>query len=272
MANLEYYQSWSEEEHGSHLGTWDRHSPSRIVRLLDEFNEWHLFRTLVGQPNCHTFSDVGCATGHVYPYLQKVWPSLEYKGFDISKSAIQHAQELYPKADFQWFDGQVKSSPEVESDIVFCRDVVHHQTNPVEMLHDLYETTKKHLILRMRTKEVGETIFDPERSCQYAYGHWVPFIIFNTSELVDLLGSMDPKPARIIVRIHPTVLGGVYRRFVPKEMYYPETGTAETALLVEKGTVGGNTETEVSIEVCPETKYSAPWVRPLKGLAHRMGL
>jgi SAM-dependent methyltransferase len=274
MQESEFHQAWSQEPHDTHLGTWDKYSASKIVKLLDEFNEWHMFRTLVGQPDLHTFSDVGCATGHSCRFIQKVWPALEYKGFDISVGAIEHAKKLYPnpKTSFQLFDGTVSSQPAIKSDIVLCRDVIHHQPNPLDMLKDLYDAAGKYLILRMRTKEVGETVYDVELSCQYSYGHWVPFIVFNTSELVDIISSMDPKPSKITVQKQPLILGGVNNRYVVKELYYPETGTAETAFLVDKTPLEEGKTTEVTIETVPETKYSAWWIKPAKNFAHRLGL
>ena len=217
---------------------------------------------------------MGCATGRFRRFFGKIWPSLQYKGFDISEAAIGYAKRLYPNGEFQVFGGSVKSSPEIKSDIVFCRDVVHHQTNPSEFLSDLHDATGSYLILRVRTREVGTTVFDIGQSCQYAYGHWVPYIVFNTSELIDLIRSFKPSPSKITLWRHPVVLGGQDSRCLPKELYYPETGTAETALLIEKGVGGRSGDTVVTLETRPEvpTEGRAHWARWLRGLARRWGL
>ena len=263
-----------EREHAGHFAGWDRYSTTRLVRLCDQFNDCQLFRTIVGIQNCRALSDVGCATGRFRRFFRNIWPSLEYKGFDISEAAIGYARSLYPNGDFRVFDGDVKSSPEIESDIVFCRDVVHHQTNPCEFLSNLHDATRSYLILRVRTREVGTTVFDINQSCQYTYGHWVPYIVFNTPELIDLIRSFKPSPARITLWRHPVILGGQNSRCLPKELYYQETGTAETALLIEKGVEGRNGDTVVTLGTRPEvrTQDRARWARWLRRLARRWGL
>ena len=241
------------------------------MRLCNRFNECLLLRTIVGSPSLGTFSDVGCATGRFYRYVLKVWPSLQYKGFDISEVAIEQATRLYPGGNFTVFDGSLKSAPEIQSDVVFCRDVAHHQENPTQFLSDLYDVTGKYLVLRVRTREVGSTVFDVSQSCQYTYGRWVPYIVFNTQELVELLQSFTPTPAGITLWRHPSVLGGQNSRFLPKELYYPETGTAETAVLLEKRAEAGQDDTQVTVETRPEARGGSRLPRWLRRLASRWG-
>jgi len=267
-------EAWKQNEHAGHFGTWDRLSTARLVKICDQFNECQLFRTLVGVQNCISVSDVGCATGRFFRFFRNVWPGLEYKGFDISEAAIEHARTLYPKGHFTVFDGNVTSPPDIQSDIVFCRDVVIHQPNPIEFISDLYDATKRYLILRLRTRDVGATVFDVTQSCQYVYGYWVPYIVFNTSELIDLLTSFKPSPVKITLWRHPEILGGHNSRFVPKELYYPETGTAESSLLIEKGDGEANINTVVNVETRPEARgQDLPiWVRGMKKVARRLGI
>ena len=42
--------------------------------------------------------------------------------------------------------------------------------------------------------------------------------------------------SEIVIYRHHMVLGGQYNRFVPKELYYPDTGTAESAVGILKRT------------------------------------
>jgi hypothetical protein len=162
------------------------------------------------------------------------------------------ARRLYPAARFHVVQDPIRSMPDSPAELVFARDVVMHAMNPREFLGELYEITIHHLVLRLRTKEKGETIYDPVQSCLYAYGNWVPYIVFNTAELISLLGSCKPRPSRILVRRNPVVLGGYNGRFLPKEFYYPETGTAETALLIDKGARGNTGNPVIDIETSPE--------------------
>ena len=269
------YDAWLQAEHVNRFSTWDSYSTSRLVKLCDQFNECQFFRTLVGDESCRTLSDIGCATGRCYRFFHKLWPSLEYKGYDISEGAIERARKLYPDGDFKVIDGSFKTLPEVQADIVFCRDVVLHQVDPCQFLSDLYEVANRYLILRLRTREVGATVFDISRSCQYNYGSWVPYLVFNTSELIDLIKTFEPTPTAITIRRHPVVLGGYHSRFLPKELYYPETDSAETALIIEKGSNAvGNKDTVVTIETRPESRgrERAQWVQLLRRLAGAAGI
>jgi len=269
-----YREAWKESKHASGFGTWDKLSTGRLVRVCDQFNEIQLFRTLADNRDCRSISDIGCATGRFFRFFQKVRPDLEYKGFDISETAIEYARNLYPRGDFTVFNGSLTEEPRIQSDIVFCRDVVIHQAEPREFLSDLYDVTKRYLILRLRTRETGDTVFDIPQSCQYVYGHWVPYMVFNTAELIDLIRSFSPTPSKITLWRWPDVLGGQNNRFVPKEMYYPETGTAETALIIEKGTGGGGNDTVVNIETHHETRGNTitSWATELRRVARRLGI
>ncbi|MDA1128320.1 MAG: class I SAM-dependent methyltransferase [Chloroflexi bacterium] len=264
--------AWKKDEHARYFGTWDHLSTATLVKICDQFNECQLFRTLADSKPSGSLSDVGCATGRFFRYFKKIAPGLEYKGFDISEAAIQYAKGLYPAGNFTRFDGDVKSTPDIRSDIVFCRDVVIHQENPSEFLSDLYDATKSYLILRVRTRETGSTVFDTAQSCQYVYGQWVPYMVYNTAELIDLIRSFEPSPAKITLWRFPLVLGGENGRFVPKELYYPETGTAESALLIEKRADGAAGETVVNIETHPETRGNElpGWARALRQVARRL--
>ena len=246
-----FYKAWQEEEHVDHFGAWDRYSVSTLIRICSRFNDCQLFEELPDDAY-QTLSDVGCANGRFYRYFSGIRPKLEYKGFDLSRVAIERAKALNPKGDFNEFNGDPSSDSRLPSDIVFCRDVVHHQTNPKEFLSSLYNAADKYLILRVRTRDVGPTEFDPTASCQYAYGQWVPYIVFNTQELIDLFRSFDPAPVSIKIRQHPVVLGGWAGRYLPKELYQPEIRTAESGVIIEKGPTLGSSEPSVVIETQPE--------------------
>ena len=192
----------------------------------------------------------------------------------MSPGAIETARRVHLEGDFRVLEGDLISAPGITADILFCRDVVHHQDDPFGFLSSLYDAAGKYLVLRIRTREVGPTVLDASQSCQRVYGHWVPYIVINTSELVDLTQAFQPPPTRVVMRKRPTILGGHNNRFLPKELYYPETETAETAILIQKGTGQQDTDTVVTINTCPETRgsdrpYLTQWLRRI---ALRWGL
>ena len=260
------------EEHAESFGAWDHFSTSKLVRICDQFNECQSLRDLAERQDCQTLSDIGCATGSYYRYIRNIWPNVQYKGFDISEAAINRVRNRHPEGDFQVSNGRLSSVEHAKSDVVFCRDVVHHQEDPKAFLEDLYQITGKYLVLRIRTREEGETVFDYTQSCQYTYGRWVPYIVFQTGELIDLFRSFDPAPVKIDVIRHPLILGGQLNRYLPKELYYPETGTAESAIVIEKGDGQTGSEMAVSIEARPETIRRGKLAPLARKLANRLGL
>jgi len=233
-----------------------------------------MFMTLAEDKDCQSISDVGCAAGGFYRFFCKYGPHLQYRGFDLSPVAIEAAKDRFSNGDFRLFDGDLKSNPEIRSDIVFCRDVVHHQPDPFEFLSNLYDLADKYLLLRIRTREEGATVADPELSCQYTYGQWVPFIVMNTLELLDFCQSLTPPPSAITLRQHPTVLGGQTGRFLPKELYYEQTRSAQTAMLIQKGDAGSNADPAIDVQISPElnSRTTPLWARGLRMLARKWGL
>ena len=215
---------------------------------------------------------MGCATGRFYRFFRKTCPSLAYRGFDISQVAIDFAQNRYADAEFKVFDGDPRSQEDIKADVVFCRDVVHHQPDPKSFLSGLYDVTGKYLILRVRTREAGTTVSDIEQSCQYTYGHWVPYIVFNTSELTDLISSFTPAPVSIRVIRHPLILGGQQERYLPKDLYYPETGTSETTLLIDKSSSGTAGSVSVTVETRPELSRRRWLGKVSRTIARKVGI
>jgi hypothetical protein len=114
-------------------------------------------------------------------------------------------------------------------EIVYAKDVVHHQTSPFEFVAQLLQVSSEALIMRVRTRDFGQTVADPELSCQYHYHGWMPYIVVNIDELVDYVTHKVPGCEMVVYRSH-VILGGRENRFLPKECYLPETGTAETAV------------------------------------------
>ena len=213
-----------------------------MIRNLESFNDIRLLSQILDDSQRKNFLEVGCATGELYRYLQLRHPQLDYRGLDISRAAVARAQEKYPAARFHVSDPGLSLEENLRSlglperpEVVYAKDVVHHQERPFDFLSQLVEISSESLILRTRTRDEGATVTDPESSCQFQYGGWVPYIVFNVPELVDLLRERCPEAEIVLLRNH-MVLGGKENRFLPKECYLPKTGTAETAVGLFKRT------------------------------------
>lgn len=212
------------------------------MRDYEVFNDVQLLNErLHAAGGLGTVLEVGCATGEFFRYLSLKWPKITYVGTDISRPAIERALDKYPHGNFVVSEADdtgdlvnlvgLKHRP----DVLYCKDVVLHQTDPFGFIRGLLGITTQSLIMRLRTRDLGATVLDPDSSCQYHYDGWMPYIVINTDELIDAIRAASPG-AELIVRKHHVVLGGLHSRNLPKDCYLSETGTAETAVEVFLGT------------------------------------
>ena len=231
-----WHADWQSGDHARLFDSRHVLDGKNLIRNYESFNDVWLLNEHLDRSRRVSLLEVGCATGEFYRYLRIKYPQVDYYGIDISRAAIVRAREKYPRAQFFLNDPNLRlvdtlkqlGIPE-DPDIVYVKDVVHHQTNPWEFVTQLLEATSETLIMRVRTREVGPTVTDPELSCQYHYDGWMPYIVMNLQELIDHITSQRQKCELVVHRNH-VILGGRENRFLPKECYLPETGTAETAV------------------------------------------
>jgi len=263
-----FYDAWNAEAHIRLFDLWSRVPLFVLKDRYRRFNEVQLLNAVAdGLTLPFTLLEVGCATGEFYRYFTVRYPKASYIGCDISEVAISRAQKKYRAARFLRTDTNLDAVADLKPDIVFCRDVILHQTAPFAFLQRLYDLAQHFLILRLRTRDVGTTESDPEKSCQFMYGAWVPYIVLNCGELVGEIIQFVPSPRRVHLSKHYMVLGGQHARFLPKECYYQRTGTAESALLIEKG--DGSSTCAVHEEARPEDLHLRPMARVVAWLARR---
>lgn len=211
--------------------------PDFLMRkCYESFNEVRLLREHMDRISGNEFFEIGCATGELRRYVEKYLPRFSYTGFDISRPAIARARAKYAWARYRLLEGPISTFREIHgaADVVFCRDVVLHQFDPYAFISSLLEIAREALVLRLRTRDVGETVRDAERSCQYHWTrHWVPYIVLNTQEMIDKI-AQDRTVSEIVVSRRYEPLGGHNWRHLPKELFYTETRSAETAVIVLK--------------------------------------
>ena len=268
----DWYQDW---QHPAHAEAFDRraHLDDRnFIRSYECFNDVRLLGERVDRRRPLTLVEVGCATGDLYRYLALQFPQITYYGVDISEGAIDRARRKYPDGRFVVARAGeplhvtlARAGLRAKPDLVYAKDVVHHQAKPFEFLAELLDMASQAVILRLRTRDVGATELDPERSCQYHYGGWMPYIVLNLQELIDHLRAEAPG-SRVVVYRHHMVLGGHNNRFVPKALYLEETGTAETAVGLFKRT---DRPGEVIIQDRPDEAFTATWEYRVKRLVRK---
>ena len=231
-----WYVDWQSEDHGHAFDGRHALNDKNLVRNYESFTDVCLLKERLDPSRRVSLLEVGCATGEFFRYLRIRYPLVDYHGIDISQSAIARACQKYPSERFFASDPNSKVADAVRAlgmrenpAILYTKDVVHHQTNPWEFVSQLLEMTRDALIMRVRTRDVGQTVTDPELACQYHYHGWMPYIVMNLQELIDHIMSQLPRCELVVYRNH-VVLGGRENRFLPRECYPSETGTAETAV------------------------------------------
>ena len=229
-----FYAAWNKEEHKKVYDIWNTMSKSYFKFLFGCFYEnKYLINHLKKNPNL-SLLDVGCASGQLLRYLKLKKVLVDYFGVDISESCIQKAQEIHEKNCFKKITIQnlAKQFDGKNYNIVYSRDTVPHQLEPFKFIKSLIDVAKDTLILRLRTRDLGSTIYDPEYSCQLVSGEeWVPYIVLNYDELIEFFKNLSIIK-KVIANKSYTILGGQNFRFLDKNLYLKKTGTAETTMII----------------------------------------
>ena len=230
------YIGWDSDSHKNEFDFWNKHTDLYFNYLYGSFSEQQYLLEAAKIIDKPEIVDIGSATGTTYRFLRNIIGASNflYKGIDLSSSAIERARSLYPEANFLKSNGE---SPyeilRLRSDIVYSRDTIFHQENPYEFLDQLLEITKRFLIIRVRTRDNGETEFDFSKSCQIHYdSFWMPYIVLNIEELISHI-KKNNNVVKVKINRSYDVLGGHNNRSLPKDLYFKKSGTAETSMMIE---------------------------------------
>ena len=228
------YEGWDSNEHLNEFNTWNTFSKYEFKYRWGSFLE---NKILIEELKLHNDSllEVGCATGTTVKWLKlnKCFNKDNYLGIDLSGPAINKAKFLYPDAHFKKVDTEYLKNLKNKFDYVFTRDTLMHQENPFSFLKELLNSTNKVLILRTRTKDIGKTEFDVDKSCQMHYDNfWMPYIVIALEDILDFLRKFNFIKTVTINRSYG-ILGGDNYRFLPKDLFLKNTGGAETTIHIE---------------------------------------
>jgi len=249
-------EAWQEARHADFFDSRAHYSLERLRRVYENFNEFRLFLEHKKEILGRDFVEIGCATGELYRYLRRYYSEFTYCGFDISEPAIERARQKYPEGRFELCKPDLSDviAANLHPAVVWARDVVHHQPDPFEYLSRLLSISNEVTILRIRTRDKGTTVLDPEQSCQWHYNHWIPYIVLNIDETLDVICKAIPIRKLLVVKRY-VQLGGWHNRFLPRECYYPDTGTAETALYVAR-LENGDRPPEIVVSTREDSSYA----------------
>ena len=228
--------AWDDQEHAVAFDYLSRMPGFFVKEFYESFNECRILNRLQKEIRGRKFFEIGCATGELYRYITRNMSQFQYHGFDISKPGIARAKSKYPRGTFHILSHGFEEIKQKfgKPDVVWCRDVVLHQAKPYDFLNDLIDLSNEVIIVRLRTRDVGETVMDVDVSCQLHWDKfWVPYIVLNTDELIKKI-SENKNVKKIIIGRRYEVLGGHNYRYLPKELYFKDCGTAETAVFIQK--------------------------------------
>lgn len=232
------FNAWKDKEHAK-IFDYLSIFPNFLVKYhYDLLNESKLLKQNIKDIKGNKIFEIGCATGELYRYFKKKYKKLNYLGFDISFPAINRAKFKYDKNKFillkpkEIFNIKTKFGT---PNIVWSRDVVMHQKNPYKFIKFLVNLSSEATVIKLRTRDIGKTVFDANKSCQLHWDrHWAPYIVLNMYELIKKI-SANKEVNKIFISRNYQVLGGHYLRYLPKELYYKNSKTAETSVLILKG-------------------------------------
>lgn len=264
--SLTWYAPWTTQDHAVQFDFRTQLDDRNAVRLYETLNDVRLLKEYLKQDGSKTLLEVGCATGDFYRYLTLQFPDVRYYGVDVSIPAILRAQAKYPEAHFLALEpgssltlAAQNSWGWEKADIVFAADVMHHQIQPLSFLSELLPLASQAVILRCRTRDVGRTQWDPQRSRQLHYGGWVPYIVLNLQELMEHIRSAAPECELVIYR-NRVILGGRQGRQLPPECALKETGTAETSIgIFLKTDRPGRVTLQDRVDNRPHTTWDHKW-------------
>ena len=236
MKENKYFKGWDTKSHLDNFNPWNYYSNSFFNYTFGSFYENKKMLELLNKNN-NSVLDVGCASGYLLRYLLKNISSFNtknYLGVDISKSAIEFAKKKYGITNFKVLDNENLSFNESALyDIVYSRDTIQHQVNPIQFINNLLKLSKNYIVLRLRTRDKGKTEYNSEYSCQMHYDkYWMPYIVINIDELIEIF-KMNAFIEEVSINKSYMILGGQTQRFLPKDLYFSESGTAETSIILK---------------------------------------
>src|SRR5438552_139270 len=138
---MRFYDAWQAEEHVKLFDIWGQAPLSVLRDRFERCNEVKLLNAVLSDRTAKfSLLEVGCATGEFSRYFRDRYPKVCYIGCDISRRAIERAQEKYPgPGRFVHTGEDLKEVAATEPDVVFSRDVILHQPQPFAFLSRLYD-------------------------------------------------------------------------------------------------------------------------------------
>jgi SAM-dependent methyltransferase len=117
--------------------------------------------TFMTDNNVHSVVDAGCGD---WEFSQAIdWTGIDYKGYDIVGSVIDHDKQKYAKPNIQFFTGDVVETDLPPADLLIVKDVLQHLPNADVKKFLAKQVPKyKHVLLTNTTNKLTLTSPNPD--------------------------------------------------------------------------------------------------------------
>jgi hypothetical protein len=202
-----------------------------------KFGSYHsskVTKELLKENQSYDLLEIGIGAGNFYRYLKINKITNNYTGGDISENYVNLSKKIHSYDGFFVTDAKFDKDLKKNYDVVYCRNVAHHQTDPYFFLKNLINKFTKKLIVELRTRDYGNTNLDVNSSHQLVDGVKVPYIFLNYEELKNFFFSIEKlDKAKITINRNYHIFGGKIGRSLEKEFFNKETKASDTTIIIE---------------------------------------
>jgi SAM-dependent methyltransferase len=112
--------------------------PGSTLEMTEPYR--FLLQDFLNSSNIQSVVDVGCGDWEFSRAIN--WTGIDYRGYDVVKSVIQHNQERYSAANIQFFLENALTFELPSADLLICKDVLQHLPN--EDIHNFIQQLHKY--------------------------------------------------------------------------------------------------------------------------------
>ena len=98
--NVSEKEAWDDQTHAEHFDSLSAKPNFVLKKHYESYGEGKLLKKWKPHNGEGMLFEIGCATGELYRYIHNYRRDLDYKGFDISKPAIERGKQKYPDGNF----------------------------------------------------------------------------------------------------------------------------------------------------------------------------
>jgi ubiquinone/menaquinone biosynthesis C-methylase UbiE len=157
--------------HGTEQSEQDR------LRLLNRLTNRPFIEYLNIERPCKVL-DVGCGLGILANEIAELYSNCEIFGVEYSKDQLHQADQSKNNIHFQQGDAHALPFEDSTFDVVYCRYLLEHVKNPVQVLKEMHRVVKPTGQVFTQENNIEITVYDPD--CPKWNDIWQRFIDLQT--------------------------------------------------------------------------------------------